>query len=180
MTSTSCLIAGPTDKTKLFRYGGILEREYRGFVDGIGIVLARHIARVDFVLDKGVPFDVSAAYKRAGGNNCIGYLPAGELQSYTSKQHCDDIREIEGGWTLLNTCLSLKSEGIVCFGLSAGTLVEIAYSKYHAKYLGKSTVVLIDDRTMSQRLPKELEEDIDVRYFDSNQTLEQLLIKGFS
>ena len=43
--------------------------------------------------------------------------------------------EVDGGWTVLNTCLSLRTGLMIGFGLSPGTLVEIAYSKYHKKYL---------------------------------------------
>ena len=86
-------------------------------------------------------------------------------------------KEVDGGWTVLNTCLSLRTELMIGFGLSPGTLVEIAYSKYHKKYLGKVIPVLLDERTVSGRLNLEIEDEIDLRYFNSSDGLNQLLEK---
>jgi hypothetical protein len=66
---------------------------------------------------------------------------------------------------------------MIGFGLSPGTLVEIAYSKYHKKYLGKNIPVLLDERTISRRLNPEIEDEVDLRYFNSVKRLSQLLKK---
>lgn len=86
-------------------------------------------------------------------------------------------KESEGGWTVLNTCLSLKSELIIGLGLSPGTIVEIAYTKYHKKYLNKNVRIFLDKRTISKRLNPEIEEEINLKYFNSEKELDKLLIK---
>lgn len=92
-------------------------------------------------------------------------------------QFCDKTEEVDGGRSVLNTCLSLRTGLMIGFGLSPGTLVEIAYSKYHKKYLGRNIPVLLDERTISGRLNPELEEEVDLRYFASAEELNCLLKK---
>lgn len=56
-----------------------------------------------------------------------------------------------------------------------GTLVEIAYTKYHKNYLGRNIFVLLDGRTISGRLNPEVEEELDLRYFSSAEELNGFL-----
>jgi hypothetical protein len=49
--------------------------------------------------------------------------------------------------------------------------------KYHKKYLGRNIPILLDERTISGRLNPELEDEVDLRYFDSAEGLNQFLKK---
>ena len=66
---------------------------------------------------------------------------------------------------------------MIGFGLSPGTLVEIAYTKYHKKYLGRNIPILLDERTISGRLNPEVENEVDLRYFSSAEELTGFLKK---
>ena len=174
----SALLIGPTDKTKIFRFGKIDERSYEEYKREVGKVLAENLSEVYLIPDEGVPLDFARSYKQLGGREVVGVLPKGGCPSLNSNfKYCDRIDEIDGGWTDLNTCLSLRTGLIIGFGLSPGTLVEIAYSKYHRKYLGRDITILLDERTISGRLNPEIEDDVNLRYFDSAEKLNQFLGK---
>ena len=173
------LIAGPTDRTKIFRFGNISEDEYPLFLKERGIVLARNFSQINLVPDDGVPLDIAKAYKMAGGELVVGFIPRGgypPLEKYFNL--CDKIEEFDTGWSGLNTCLSLRGDLITIFGLSPGTLVEMAYTKYHKKYLGREIPILVDKRTIDGTLPPELLDELRLQYFSSNNELNKIL-QGF-
>lgn len=170
------LIVGPTDRTKLFRFGNISQREYPIFLKEIGEILSKNLSQINLVPDDGVPLDIAKAYKRAGGELIIGYTPKGghpSLERYFN--FCDKIEEFDTGWSGLNTCLSLRGDLIMVFGLSPGTLVEIAYTKYHKKYFEREIPILVDKRTISRIFPPELLDELTLHYFSSNDELNNIL-----
>ncbi len=172
----SALLIGPTDKTKIFRFGKIAREDYEQYKQEIGKVLAINLSSVYLIPDEGIPLDFAKAYKQFSGREVIGALPRGGcdiLEKYF--QFCDKTEEVDGGWSVLNTCLSLKTGLMIGFGLSPGTLVEIAYSKYHKKYLGKNIPILLDERTISRKLNPEVEDEVDLRYFSSAGELDSFL-----
>lgn len=172
----SALLIGPTDKTKIFRFGKIDAGSYEQYKEEIGKVLAANLSAIYLIPDEGIPLDFAKSYKNSGGKEVVGAIPRGGcdvLEKYS--QFCDRIEEVDGGWSVLNTCLSLRTGLIIGFGLSPGTLVEIAYTKYHKKYLGRNIPVLLDERTISRRLNPEVEDEVDLRYFRSNSGLDRLL-----
>jgi len=170
------LIAGPTDKTKIFRFGYISPDEYQFFIEERAGVLAKHISQINIIPDDGIPLDIARAYKNLGGENVVGYIPKGgirELEKYFS--YCDKIEEFDLGWSGLNTCLSLKGDIITVFGLSPGTLVEVAYTKYHKKYLDRVVPVIIDRTTIDGNISPELTDEINIKYFSTNDELAKIL-----
>jgi hypothetical protein len=172
----SALIIGPTDKTKIFRFGKMDKIIYEQHKEEIGKVLATNISSIYLIPDEGIPLDFAKSYKKFGGQEVVGVLPRGGyglLKKYF--QFCDRTEEIDGGWCVLNTCLSLRAELMIGFGLSPGTLVEIAYTKYHKKYLGRKIPVLLDEKMISRRLNPEIEDEINLKYFSSTKELNNLL-----
>ncbi|MEK6933422.1 MAG: hypothetical protein AABW75_00935 [Nanoarchaeota archaeon] len=170
------LIAGPTDRTKLFRFGSIAPAEYQNFIGKRAGILARYIPQINIIPDDGVPLDIARAYKNSGGENVVGYVPKGgirKLEKYF--QYCDKIEEFDTGWSGLNTCLSLKGDIIVVFGFSPGTLVEVVYTKYHKKYLDRDVPVIIDRTTIDGNMPPELLDELSIRYFSTNDELSKIL-----
>src|SRR3989344_8747451 len=126
----SALLLGPTDKTKIFRFGKIGRKSYEQYKEEVGKVLAANLSTVYLIPDEGIPLDFAKSYKQFGGREVVGALPRGGCPSLSPNfKFCDRIEEIDGGWTVLNTCLSLKSNIIISLGFSPGTLVEIAYTK---------------------------------------------------
>lgn len=175
----SALLIGPTDKTKIFRFGKIDRESYGQYRREVGKVLAANLSTVYLIPDEGIPLDFAKSYKQFGGREVVGALPRGGCPSLGPNfKFCDRTEEIDGGWTVLNTCLSLKGEVIIGAGLSPGTIVEVAYTKYHKKYLERNIPVFLDERTMSGRLPYELEEELNLAYFHSGDSLD-ILLKNF-
>jgi len=174
----SALLIGPTDKTKIFRFGKIDGESYEQYLDEVGKVLVANLSSVYLIPDEGIPLDFAKSYKKFGGREVIGALPKGGcavLEKYF--QFCNRTEEFDEGWSVLNTCLSLRTGLMIGFGLSSGTLVEIAYTKYHKKYSGKNIPILLDERTISRRLNQEVEDEVDLRYFSSAEELNRLLEK---
>ncbi len=170
------LIAGPTDKTKLFRFGNISSEKYQSFIDERAKVLARYLSQMNIIPDDGVPLDIAKAYKNFGGENVVGYIPKGGIRALEQYfQYCDKIEEFDLGWSGLNTCLSLKGDVITVFGFSSGTLVEVAYTKYHRKYLDRVVPVIIDRTTIDEKMPSELTDELDIKYFSTNDELAKIL-----
>jgi hypothetical protein len=60
--------------------------------------------------------------------------------------------------------------------MSSGAMCDIAMLKYHYKYLGSKTKLIIFENTISQKLPKEIEEEMkDLKYIKTVKQLERLL-----
>lgn len=170
------LIAGPTDRTKIFRFGEMAQENYVSFLRDRGGALSRNISQVNLILDDGVPLDIAKAYKKAGGELVVGYVPKGGYPlSEKYFEFCDRVEEFDTGWSGLNTCLSLRGDLIIVFGLSPGTLVEVAYTKYHKKYLGKELPIIIDQNTINGTFSPELLDEIKLQYFSSNDELDKIL-----
>ena len=169
------LIAGPTDRTKIFRFTHISESKYPAYLDNLAGTLVKYVSHVNIIPDQGVPLDLAKRFRTFGGQ-VIGYVPKGGCDLFKSNfDSCDSIQEFEGGWSALNTCLSLKGDIITVVGMSPGTIVEIAYTKYHAKYLGKKLPILIDQQLTFGQIPDSIAEELDLRGFGSLTRLEQLL-----
>ncbi len=169
------LLAGPTDKTKIFRFGIIKPEEYETYLRETSETLIKHIESINIIPDEGVPLDLAKSFRIIGGA-VIGYFPKGtHNQFYRNFIYCSDVEEFDSGWFGLNTCLSLRGDIIIALGLSPGTMVEISYTKYHMKYLKRELPVLLDMRTITNRIPIEVSEDIDLRYFSNNKELDSNL-----
>jgi hypothetical protein len=171
------LLAGPTDKTKIFRFTSISPQTYEEYLARLAVSLVKHIRVANVIPDKGVPLDLAKKFREAGGKVC-GYLLTEGLEDFKENfQYCDKIIEFDGGWSALNTCLSLKGDIITVIGMSPGTSVEIAYTKYHKRYLGRNIPILIDVNLAPWTFPEAISEDIDLRYFNDLGQLEELLEK---
>ena len=82
------------------------------------------------------------------------------------------------GWSYLNTHFIALAPVALCLSYSAGSILEIASSKYSLKYENKKTTILIDSRAVSCELPTELVSELyKVDYFSSNYELKGLYEK---
>lgn len=162
------LVVGPRDKTKISRFGRITPDRYEGFLSEIASSLAQNVGELILIPDEGVPLDIARACRKVGGVKTIGYVPKNDperLRPYFGE--VDEIKTLDGGWSALNTCLSLNSDLVTAFGLSPGTVVELSYTSYHREYGGKEIPIFVDSRTIGSRLPLEVEEEINISYFGS-------------
>jgi len=169
------LIAGPTDKTKIFRFTNISRENYNTHLEELADSLSNYVHMVNIIPDQGVPLDFAKKFRERGGK-VIGYVPQIDCESLRKNfSYCDEITVFNGGWSALNTCLSLKGDLITVIGMSPGTMVEISYTKYHKKYLGKKIPILIDTMTVPWTFPESISEELDLRYFNGINQFEILL-----
>jgi hypothetical protein len=54
-------------------------------------------------------------------------------------------------------------------------LVEVAYTKYHRKYLDIDVPVIIDRTTIDGKMSPELTDELDIKYFSTNDELAKIL-----
>ena len=169
------LIAGPTDITKVERFGNIGSENYSPHLEQIARTMLDYVEVVNLIPDKGVPLDFAKFFRSLGGK-IVGYVPSGGCpQLQENFQCCDEILEFDAGWNGLNTCLSLKGDLITVLGMSPGTIVEIAYTKYHNKYLKKRIPILIDEQSLTTKVPEEIAEELEIYYFSNPIELGKLL-----
>lgn len=176
------LIAGPTNFSKVLRFGKIKLEQYSNHLDQIAKTMINYIGGINIIPDKGIPLDFAKHFGNLGGK-VFGYVPQGGFPQFEENfKYCSEVIEFDSGWSGLNTCLSLKGDLVTVLGMSPGTMVEIAYTKYHNRYLGKNIPLLIDRQSISKELPDEISEELDVHYFSNKEELGRLLrmIKGVS
>ena len=169
------LLVGPTDRSKIFRFGEIDKILYEKYLKDVAEILKKHVGTVNLIPDEGVPLDLAKKFRELNGD-VVGYLPKGGCKSLEKNfKYCTSVEEFDSGWSGLNTCLSLKGDMLLALGMSPGTMVEVCYTRYHKKYFNKSLPIVLDKRTISIAMPPEVSEDIDLRYFDSFKQLDKIL-----
>jgi len=157
-------IIGCGDITKIHRFAGMSESESNDLVDRVGKLLAESNVEIVLVPARGIPYEVAKAYKKYGGRKVIGAVPFDDvefgLNHIAEYRHISDEDVNIGDWYDLNGRIASWSEVTVCIGLSAGVICDIAMLKYHYKYKGSDTKLVVFKNTISQPLPKELEEEL--------------------
>jgi hypothetical protein len=173
-----CVLLGPSDISKIARFGKI--KDTQSYIKEMGKLLARYIEELIITPDYGIYLEIAKAYKKAGGKKLIGMFPEderfGTKQLKENFKFCDETRSIKGDWYKLGAEITIQGEIVICTGYSPGVMIELSYLKYMQKYLKKGDKILIDSRTISNRLFPEIEEEIkNIKYFSSNEELEDIL-----
>jgi len=168
-------LAGPSDggKYNIMCYGELGDMSYDQYISEIADVLVESAGTVGFVIDDGLPLDivrkVTCCTTSGHRPHRIGFYPKQcpnrENNAEKYAEFCDEVVLLDGGWLVTNTQPSKDFDILLCCGLSAGVLTEISYVKTHHLYSGSHVQVVIDWRTISQPLPRELESDLE-RYPD--------------
>ena len=182
-TNLTAFIAGPSNngKKNLYTFGHITEADYPKYIHSIAQFLNDHFDAIGVLPDIGVPLDVAKALYDIPGRTTkiFGYYPKyGNTPTITENLSiCDEAVEINGGWAEMNTQPSKNFDVMLCLGLSAGVFTEIAHTKVHRLWSNKTVYVLIDERVVSSHLSAELESDVTVMYFNSEETLVECINK---
>lgn len=173
-------ILGAGDRDKILRHAGLSEPELDSIIREVGALLAKLGAEIVIVPARGIPYEVAKAYKEAGGKKVIGLVPRDDKR-YGIK-HIEEYLQIAdeevniGSWYDLNGEIASYGDAAICIGLSPGAMLDICFMKYHQKYLGSKTRLIIFKNTVSEKLPPELEEDLKgMVYIASVQELEKAL-----
>ena len=174
-------ILGAGDITKIHRFSGMSESEVKILIEDVGKLLARKKVELVIVPVRGIPYEVAKVYKENKGPKVIGAVPKDDKEY--GIMHIEEYRHISdeefniGDWYDLNGRIAAKGDIAICIGMSGGTICDVAMLKYHYKYLGKKTKLIIFENTLSSKLPPELEEDLkgNLIYIKSVKELEKYL-----
>lgn len=166
----NCVILGPTNIEKIQLYGNI--ENIDKYAKEVGDFLAKNFEQVIIIPDNTFPLKIAKIFKEINPNGkVVGYAPSiisgGDILNEYFK-YCDEVIKTDGGWFNLNTSLIKNSEMVFCFGFSAGVFIELCSVKYNQVYLNLDTHIYIDERTISAKLPREVEVDLKNLYYFNN------------
>jgi hypothetical protein len=164
-------IIGAGDISKISRHSSLSEVQVKKLIKDIGIFLAKKQVELVILPSRGIPYEVAKIYKQHNGKKVIGLIPRsdtrygiGHIKEYLSI--ADEQIDI-GNWYTLNGEIVAYGDVCICVGYSPGVATEIGMLKYHYKYLKSKTKLVIFKNTISQKLPKEVEEDLPKIYYIS-------------
>jgi len=157
-------ILGAGDISKIHRYSKLSEEEVKKLIQDLGKFLAKKQVELVIVPARGIPYEVAKVYKANNGKKVIGAIPKDDkdygVMHIKEYLHIADEQFNIGDWYDLNGRIAAQGDIAICLGLSGGAICDIAMLKYHYKYLNNKTQLYIFENTLSQKLPKELEEDL--------------------
>ena len=159
-------IIGPTNMQKLTKLTGKSERFFLGKADTVGKTLASHGCELWVNSDGGMVRGVATAYKNAGGHRLVMLYPKkGEpwpnkhVKPYT--QVADKLNRPQN-WFWANYQVVSIPEVVLCVGLSAGTLSELAYIKWNRQFNrgNLKRLIILQELVRGKRIPPEIEVEI--------------------
>ena len=175
-------IIGPSDVTKLERHAGV--GDYQAWLQELAVICSKYFDQLFFIPDHGTYVDFATTYLAVTDSARVtAVMPSKEawLQDRATTLGVSNVQIMDRGtgWTYLNTHFTGLAPYSLCIGYSAGSLLELAASKYLRLYENRPTIFFIDERAISGRLPKEIEEDIGtIHYFSSATQLDKLLYEN--
>ena len=152
---------------------GTLEKAARR----IGAFLAKNSMGLVSVPDRGVGLWVLEAYRKSGGHNSLALSPSGADALDDCKDltphHISMANEVRTdlSWDEAPSQLIRESDCFVCIGLSCGTIIELACTKWIRRF----PLLVVD--SFITRLPIEVTSEIDVRLCRNLDETEKLLLK---
>ena len=180
------VLIGVSDRSSLCRHGKLKQADYDAFVKEYACFLAEKFDNIIVTPDDGVYTDIAAEFGKLTGRKPIAYYP--DKDKLYGIKHIEknfpnyELRPIKGDWYKLNAELTKQAPIVICLGFSPGTMIELAFIKYHQKYGSakdnrlKNICLLIDERCISQRLPPSFEEQINnISYYTSLTELAKLI-----
>ena len=180
-------IIGYSNKAYLEKYGKIKQEEYEEFLSEYAELLAKHFDNTIVTPNEGVYADLALKISKLKGKKPFAFYP--DKDTFYGFEHLKpnfekyDIKPINGDWYKLNAEQGKKSQIILCVGISPGSMIELAYIKYHQKWGGKKDSslknihLLIDERCIDQRLPRVFHDEINnIHYFKTLKELENIII----
>ena len=182
------VIIGVSDRSLIWRNGKIPRENYESFVHDYASFLSERFDNLIVTPDDGIYTDIALEFGRIKGKKPIAYYP--DKDTFYGIDHIRhnfenyEMRPIDGDWYKLNAELTKKALVVISLGFSPGVLIEGSFIKYHQKYGAfkdktlKNIHWLIDERCISQRLPKSFEEQIsNIFYYNNLNELGQILDK---
>jgi hypothetical protein len=172
-------VLGSGDILKICKYGKMKKRDINNLLEGIGKILAKYRVEIVIIPDRGVPYIVAKFYKKYGGTKVIGLIPPGKdkfgIEHIKPQLHIVDEKIKVPSWYHADGEVAASGDIALCVGFSPGVMRDIAALKFHRKFLGNKTKLVIFNNTISSRLHPEVEEELDVIYIEKLSELEEIL-----
>jgi hypothetical protein len=168
-------LIGPTNLGRITLASGLPVSLYEDCASRVGAAVARRNAILAVVPDRGVALAGFRAYLAEKGKWLIGLLPDGGPSDSVATANCRRnaavCDEVIGGftWHHQHATLCQLADLMVCVGLSCGTLVEIAWTKW----VGGPRVIALS-QTFSA-IPQEILAETDVVMIDGLAQLDEAL-----
>ena len=143
----------------------------------IGAFLAKNSMGLVSVPDRGVGLWVLESYSKSGGDNSLALSPTGAdtLDDSTSltPHHVSMANRVRTdlSWEEAPAGLVRESDCFVCIGLSCGTIIELAWTKWIRRF-----PVLVVDLFITG-LPIEVTSELDVRLCRNIKETKNLLLE---
>ena len=159
-------IIGPTNMRKLVKLTGKSEQFFLKKADSVGKMLAAHRCELWVNSDGGMIREVAVAYKNAGGGRLVMLYPKkGEpWPNKHVKSHTRIANKLnrQQNWFWTNYQVVSIPELVVCVGLSAGTLSELAYIKWNRQFKrgNLKRLIVLQELVRGKRIPPEIEVEI--------------------
>lgn len=159
-------ITAPTYWRKNAQILGQSEKEFLGNVKKVVEIAAPMKFEIAVVPHKKSLSEFFAIkYKKLGGR-VIGIVPLQDKEfgvEYLNREICDKIVDC-GDWRNQPEKLNEASDAMLCLGFGAGTLNEIAMSKWFNPDKKKRKRIIVVREFISAELPEEAVKDLDVVY----------------
>ena len=110
---------------------------------------------------KSVSEAFAATYSLYDGKKVVGIMPLEDLKwgfDFLNQEICDRIINCKT-WYNVSKTLVENSDALLCLGFTPGSIIEICETKWYRR----KKAIIVED-FVSQRLPKEVTEKLNVRY----------------
>ena len=182
----NAVLIGSSDRSSLWRYGQIKKEEYEQFVREYAKFLSERFDNLIVTPDDGVYTDIALEYGKIMNKKPIAFYPDKDTQYGIDNLRKNfalyEVKAIDGDWYRLNAELTKQSLTVIVLGFTPSSLIELGFIKYHQKYGGlkdpelKKIHVFIDERCITEKLPKTFEEQIDnIFYYSDLDQLDKLI-----
>lgn len=157
-------IIGPTSFKERYEIFGSSEEKAKEIISKIAEIVSKRDYQVNVCADYGsVSEFFIEKYLKNKGKKVFSFVPLDD-KKFGYKFVNNKIGEVIncGTWETQPERLVENSEALICLGYSAGTLIEVFYSKWFGRV--KKMPVYIIKELVSGKLPKEVESNLNLRY----------------
>lgn len=170
---------GTGDLTKIPRFTKVSKEKLEEIIRGLGKLIAEKGHELVIIPDRGIPSEVAKIYKESGGKKVCGVVPTKDkkygIAHIRPYLHLLDKRIEVDSWYDADGEVAGAGDVCIVVGMSPGIMREVTVLKYHYRYLNSKTKLIWFKNTISSPIPKEIEEEIPIKYVTSVRELEDVL-----
>lgn len=172
-------ILGTGDLSKISKHTNLSGSEIQRLIEQIANLLAKKGHELVIIPNRGIPLEIAKIYKQQTGKKVYGVVPTKDkdyglnhikefLPLIDEKIEVDSWYDADG---------KVAAFGDICIsiGISPGVMRALTALKFHYKYKGCKTKLIIFENTLSSQIHKEIQEEIPISYINTIKELEKFL-----